>query len=234
MRNPKVIILVVCYADKSEYDELAKAIKETWGRTETGDCKIWYVWGRGRNKQDYNDFIIDVKEDFGSLLKKTLAFFEFIKNEDFDYIFRTNTGSYVDTIRIVEHLKDKPRTNFYSGVPGYVDGIRFASGSGFFLSRDLVLLSESKRKDFGDDHIDDVSFGRFMARHGVKIDESCIRFTWTINGNIRQIGEPIIAEEKFPHDKIYHWRLRTDDGQRFWDCEKMYQLYNELNNAKNR
>lgn len=230
MSDLKVIVLVVCYHDpKGEYQELAKAIKETWGKTENENVKIWYVWGAGYPGEDYNDLKVDIQENFGALLIKTLAFFEFIKDQPFDYIFRTNAGSYVDTKQIVKHLEDKPRERFYSGVPGNVAGIRFASGSGFFLSRDLVMLSINEKDSFGADHIDDVSFGRFMASHDIPIDESCIRYTWTINGDIRQVGEPVIRVEDFPHDKIYHWRLRTDDGIRYHDCDKMKELYKQLN-----
>lgn len=231
MSELKVIVLVICHWE-GEYIELGKTIKGTWGKTETENVKIWYGWGNGYEGSDRNDFYLDTKEDTGAILRKTLAFFEFIKDEPFDYIFRVNAGSYVDTEQIVKHLEGKPRQKFYSGTPGKYWEIEFASGSGFFLSRDLVMLSIQKKDEFGDDHIDDVSYGRFMMKEGIPINATCIRVTWTGSGLIRQIGADIIPVKDFDMNNAYHWRLRSPDGDRKCDCDKMIELYNNKLNAR--
>ena len=147
------------------------------------------------------------------LLWKTLGFLFKHRHDEFDYILRVNVGSYVHPQRLLNYLKDKPKEKFYCGQIGDYDGIKFASGSCFILSRDLVNLSLSNIRKFGYDHIDDVSFGRFMGRFGV-VPTFCTT-------KIRYLHESAYDEN------TYHWKLRSPDGERYLDCEKMKSLYCE-------
>jgi hypothetical protein len=231
MIKPKVYILVVCAhkANKGEYDLLTDTIKETWGRTETENAKIFYLWCNNYKKKDENDWVLNKPESYGALLLKTLGFLHEHIDDDFDYIFRTNAGSYVHTERLVEWLQDCPREQFYAGAGGNCAGIDFASGSGFILSKDLVQLAVKNRSTFGKDHIDDVSFGRFMARHGVKRSQQFMRITNHGGGLILQKDDEVCPEPQFDYDKNYHWRLRANDGQRQYDCATMWELYKQFN-----
>lgn len=224
----RVAIVVICHVDHAEHERLAETSKLTMGKTATDEVKIWYVWGAGRNKKDDNDYITDFHEDRGAILKKTLSFIEWYRNEPFDYIFRVNDGAYIDIPNMLEFLKDKPRERFYCGTPGSVDGIRFCSGSGFFLSRDLVQMIYENKWEFHDRHIDDVAIGEFMMNHGVPVDERATRVILYYDEWTRTIGENVVTKEEFGDTKVYHWRLRCDDGMREVDCEHMKRLYNTL------
>ncbi len=147
------------------------------------------------------------------LLWKTLGYLFKHRHDEFDYVVRVNVGAYICIDRLISYLNNSPKERFYCGQVGEFDGIKFVSGSCFILSRDLVMLALRNIKQFGFDHIDDVSFGRFMANHGV---------------------EPIFCQTKkrYMHDKeddgiMYHWKLRNPDGKRYLDCERMKMLYNE-------
>ena len=61
-------------------------------------------------------------------------------NEEWDYIFRTNTSSYVSKNRLIEFSKNLPKEKCYCGI----DGGGFASGAGFFLSKDCARLTPLK------------------------------------------------------------------------------------------
>lgn len=210
----KVLILVVCCADGiGEYKKLSDTIKSTWGRSGNENAKIYYLWCNNYSPVDANDYVLNKTEGYGMLLWKTLGFLFTHRHDEFNYILRVNVGSYVNVKRLLRYLEYQPTEKFYCGQVGEYDGIRFVSGSCFILSRDLVMLSLRDIKQFGFDHIDDVSFGRFMAQHGV---------------------EPTFCptKKRYLNDKeddgiMYHWKLRSPDGKRSLDCEKMKQLHNE-------
>lgn len=205
----RVFVLVVCClgGKNGDYDLLSDAIKNTWGKTQTEDARVFYLWCNNYFRKDFNDFVLDKEEGYGMILRKMLAFFFKHRHEDFDYIYKVNVGSYIHLGNLLEFLKDCPREKFYaSHAVGKFDDIPFCSGSGFFLSRDLVMLSLAKIKMFGHDHIEDVSYGRFMMNNGVS-----------------PIKTDITGKKKF------FWKLRHGDGQRNLDRDKMYELYQKIN-----
>ena len=210
----KVMVLIVCCRDGiGEYERLADTIKQTWGKTETNDVSIHYLWCNNYAVKDKGDWVLNKEEGYGMLLWKTLGFLFKHRHCEFDYIVRVNIGAYVHVGKLIEYLQDKPKEKFYCGQVGDFEGIKFVSGSCFILSRDLVMLSLRNIKQFGFDHIDDVSFGRFMGKHGIEPT-----FCYT---KLRYL------EDKEFHEQNYHWKLRSADGLRYQDCIKMKQLYNE-------
>src|SRR4029077_20755046 len=57
---------------------------------------------------------------------------------------------------------------FYAGKGAQVDGIDFATGTGFFLSRDLVQLVVDERSDWDHSYLDDVALAKLLRQHGVQ------------------------------------------------------------------
>lgn len=218
----RVYVLVMCCkgGNKGEYDDLANTIKQTWGRDETENVKVFYLWCENYGTGDAKNFVLKKPEGYGMLLWKTLGFLQKYRNEDFDYIFRVNVGSYVHLQRLHDHLLTCPREKFYSGQPGKWQGIPFVSGTGFIISRDLAMLAIDKINDFGHDHIDDIAFGKFFKEQNIKITPDWSRIVCE--------GE----RSEWETDKTYHWKLRNGDGQRWKDCENMKLLYNRFKNGK--
>ena len=108
----------------------------------------------------------EVPESYFNVGAKMLAAFRHVfATEDFDYLYRTNTSSYVNRRLLSDYASLLPRERFYGGYLGEVDGIPFASGTGALLSRDLVRAAiEDRVWDY--DAIDDVALGRCMRRAG--------------------------------------------------------------------
>jgi hypothetical protein len=214
----KIYVLVVCAkgANGGEYDLLANTIKATWGRDETDDIKVFYLWCNNYKYPDEKNYVLNKEEGYGMLLWKTLGFLFKHRHDDFDYVFRVNVGSYVHLERLYKHLLNCPREMFYSGAMGQYKETWFVSGTGFLMSRDLVMLSLRKIKKFGFDYIDDVSCGRFFQRNNIPItpDFSRVVYEGEISG--------------FENEKTYHWKLRNGDGQRIKDCQNMVSLYNKF------
>jgi hypothetical protein len=210
----KVLILVICCKDDiGEYEMLTSAIRHTWGTKEIVDARIFYLWCNNYMAKCHNDFVLNKPESYGMLLWKTLGFLFKHRHDEFDYILRVNVGAYVHPERLLKYLEDKPREKFYCGQVGKFEEITFVSGSAFILSRDLVMLSLRNVTKFGFDHIDDVSFGRFLCKQGV-VPVFC-------QTKLRYLND------KTEDENTYHWKLRSKDGERYKDCEKMKQLYNE-------
>jgi hypothetical protein len=114
---------------------------------------------------DNNEIITTVPDLYSLIGAKTLDAFDFsVQNFEFDYIYRTNVSSYLDLRRLRQFIGDKPKNNFYAGLRGNHRGIDFASGCGYFISRDLVL-KVLRNKDLWDHNlIDDVAIGKLLIR----------------------------------------------------------------------
>ena len=111
-----------------------------------------------------NEICTNVPDLYSLIGAKTLdAFDASILEFDFDYIFRTNVSSYLDIEGLLRFVSSKPRNNFYAGAIGNYQGIDFASGCGYFISRDLVSKVLSNRDLWDHNLIDDVSLGKLLT-----------------------------------------------------------------------
>lgn len=109
------------------------------------------------------DLIIRVPEMYPLITAKTLAAMRFVLEEfEFDYLFRTNSSSYINIKHVQNFAAQMPRLLAYAGPPGRSD-VDFASGTGILLSRDLLeLVVEDDQLDVLE--IDDVAIGRSVSR----------------------------------------------------------------------
>jgi hypothetical protein len=133
-------------------------------------CSINIFANRINLKKSNVDFkekeITSKVPDLYSLIgAKTLDAFDIsVQNFEFDYIYRTNVSSYLDLAGLQHFVNDKPRENFYGGAIGNHQGIYFASGCGYFISRDLVIETLRKRALWDHNLIDDVALGKLLTR----------------------------------------------------------------------
>jgi hypothetical protein len=71
-------------------------------------------------------------------------------------------------------LEGRPTSRFYAGFIGHIDPLdlsspSFASGSGYFLTRDLVKMLTDNPEAFACHQADDVALGIFFASKGIGI-----------------------------------------------------------------
>jgi glycosyltransferase involved in cell wall biosynthesis len=172
-------LIAVLAADVAEYDKLAQAIKNTWGSIKYDDCSILYYYGY-RNGYDRpafgtvikvgDDLICGIEENIDNINKKTRMAFEYIYNTyDFDYIFRCCSGCYVNQGNLINFLADKPKDKFYCGIATTLGGLKFASGAGYIISRDLVKLLIDNPSSFTCHVCDDVAIGKFLIQNGIEL-----------------------------------------------------------------
>jgi hypothetical protein len=164
-------LVLVLSSHRWPYPILIRTIKRTWASVQvTGIETLFYFGGRAL-KVKTRDLDLPVPDDLPHVGQKTLACFEYVlANRDFDLIFRTNCSSYVDLPNLHEFVRSHGLTRrFYSGTVQDHGSVAFASGSGYFLSRDLVELAVEHKSEWDHSQLDDVALGDLMERNGVQV-----------------------------------------------------------------
>jgi len=165
------VLISVLSLNKEPYIGLEKTIRETWASESREDVEVIYYYGDSNEIKLIGDrLFLDSSEGLMGIGYKTLKMYEYVlENFTFDYIFRTNSSSYVNIEKLLDFIENKPKEKFYSGVIGKYGGFNFASGSGYFISKDLVDLVVRERNKWDHNLIDDVSLGKLMSENNVKI-----------------------------------------------------------------
>lgn len=206
----KILILCLSHFDNDIYTKFYKTQKNTWDSIEVEDVKTLYFVGNKKGNYIKDEIInTDVSESLINCGYKTLKAFELVKDFDFDFIFRTNSSSYVDKFLLKQYLNEKPKEKFYSGVVGNHEGIKFSSGSGFIITKDLVDLVLQNKNFWNHGLIDDVALGLLLKKFG-------------INPTPAPRYDILNLDENTPLH-FYHYRLKCHD--RNLDCDRMINLH---------
>jgi hypothetical protein len=163
--------LVLVLATRQEpFPELIATIKRTWASKHVGDVDVLFYYGGEHLSLDRDDLTLPVPDDLPNVGRKTLACFEYVVSQlDFDLLFRTNCSTYVDLLNLRAYVAEHAKASgFYAGKGANLDGIDFATGSGFFLSRDLVELLVDERASWDHGYLDDVAVAKVLRAHGVE------------------------------------------------------------------
>jgi len=235
--SKKLVILVMSSTTIPEYVDLEKSIKNTWYNSKNEDVEIIFYKDNQNLSPKYTypvfdgcDLVLPIDDGFYTLNQKTLMAFDWVcQNYEFDYIFRTNLGSFIDVDNIISFLSDKPKEKFYCGVFGHDNTyfgqpVLFVSGSGYFLSRDIVLLVLKNLQNWPWRVVDDVALGYVIVKQlGIDINQEGIRKDICDGEVIYVKGDKIV--DSLDEELIYHYRLRSQDRNK--DIKTMMDLYNK-------
>lgn len=176
LNNPRVIYLIIASRDR-EHERDCSAQKSTWA-TEDITNVFWLRGGASRFELIDRDLFVPCQELYENILKKTLLGISWlVENMDFDFVFRTNVSTYVDTKRLIEFIYENRLTS--DSVSGYVEVMKkvknnggfstegFLSGTGILLGRNLALDLMRHRQTLQDCTPDDVTISRHLRRMGV-------------------------------------------------------------------
>jgi hypothetical protein len=232
----KILILIISSIEEP-YKKLENTIRETWGKN-TNDVKIFYNYGNGSSPSFIDDdkIICDCHESMDNIGLKTVKSFELLfENFEFDYIFRTNLSSFVNIDNMVKYLKDIPLERFYGGMCSLnFSGVHlhkfgegtFASGSGYFLSKDVVKLIIDNKELWDHSVIDDVAIAGLLKKLGL-LPSLCPRIDIDSTSNdILYYNNIPISDDDI--NKCYHFRCKTS-GDRSGDIEIFKKLNSKLN-----
>lgn len=193
-QTPKIIILILSTNDK-RYNDFVAACKNTWVKQAHQNSIKCFFYQGGEDEDHLSSDTIYLKVNdslayTGEKLYKALHFIE-RQGIEYDYIFRTNLSSYIFMKNLIKFIKEYSNDKLYSGIIGsynilnsFVNKfnllnrisskiskrkiVKFASGSGFFISRNNVqIILKDQNLNFS--LIDDVMVGECLARHEVSI-----------------------------------------------------------------
>jgi len=177
----------------------------------------WYKQGSPKILQnsealleDKNLYINADDSSTGMGMKTIKAFEWMINNTNSDYIFRTNTSSYVSIENLQKHINDNflNKKYVYSGkIHSTKDKnnneISFASGSGYLLNRKTIELIIEKQNEWQHEYWDDVSLGILLKKYNI-FPTDAKRFD--IKGNIYKQKVDLTS---------FHYRCRIDNYYKY-------------------
>ena len=224
----KLLICVIAN-NTPEYNKLYKGVKDTWGSIKIDNIKILYIYGTP-NIDPYivdDKLYIDVEDTFQNIGYKTLKMFDYInKNYSYDYIFRTNLSSYIVQDKLLEYLDDKPVDKFFNAVIGYhPNGIKFASGAGYIISKDIVETILEIKNLWDHNFMDDVALGKLILENTDIQLTSANRIDYDDVSQVREYNDP----------KIYHFRCKTHKIDRNNDVaifKRLHSIYYDSSNNR--
>ncbi len=164
------------------------------------------------SKIQSEDFCCSIPDGLSTLGFRTLAFMEYLlDHDDFEFMFRTNTSSFVHFNRLLELVDRMPTGSpIYGGFPVRMGNLYFASGAGILLNRRAVELLMKSRRSYDFSYLDDQAVGLQMRRlHGVPITPLS-RATFTQKVSSRGPLE-ILEGERIDRPDLFHWRCKSDD-----------------------
>ena len=192
------------------YTKFFESQNESWNSVHVEGVDTFFLIGNNsKDEIDGNLIKTNVRESIINCGYKTIKAFELLKNYEYDYIFRTNSSSYIDKQMLKDYLEDKPRNNYYSGIIGNYSNILYASGSGFVISKDAVDLVIREKERWNHNYIDDVSLGLLLREFNV-FPTLSPRF------DIQTV------DAQTPMD-YYHYRIKTRN--RLNDCQYMKSIF---------
>ena len=155
-------------------------IIKTWGK----DPRVKTLIYQGDSEERYHDenkIYLTSSNEFNSASKRTLEVLKYsLENIDFDYLLRVTTTTYINIENLILFLRNKEPKNLFCGVSDFYPPfdtdekkIRFISGAGFILSKDLVKLTVDNSNNFDFSfNLDDVSIGKLLINElGIETQE---------------------------------------------------------------
>lgn len=205
--NLKILILVL---SSSTYPSSRnkKAIKKTWGSNLSDNFRIMFYESGEDEKIVEDTLFVETDTSTKNLGVKLLLALDWCnKNIDYDFIFRTNTSSFVNKVElenfIFNNLTNKEYV--YCGIPlirDYKDSdtkINFLSGAGIILNKKTIQLILKNKEYWDHTEWEDVALGKLLEENNIK----------SVTGKRQDI------KNNFYNNVIdntnYHFRCRLDN-----------------------
>ncbi len=168
----RVLLLVLA----SDTEPLYCQLQSIWRTAHHPRADILFLKAhpnlRGDDFIHDNTIYIGCPETLDAVYEKQMRGFKLLlpRLKHYAFVFRTNLSSYVDIPMYLHYCETLPRTQAYAGVIGDHETYRFASGSGFTITPDLIerLVHENPPEVF----LDDVSIGNTLVGWGIPILEA--------------------------------------------------------------
>ncbi len=216
MRNMRILILVLSY-NQPPYSDFMLTQMATWDSVTIPGVDTCYYYGGGKDEyivrpgETSMRLEIATSDAYENMHWKFKRALDAVPYHKYDYVFRTNSCSYVHKKRLLKIAKSLPAEFCYAGW----DNIGYVSGAGIFLSPDVC---ERLRHALTEDPhgAEDVLIGSLLKGHvPIKPLRDC-RTDVGMDGSCRTSG--------------FHWRFKTsnDPADRYRDVVNMRKLHRRL------
>ncbi len=205
--NLKILILVLS-SKTYPSSRNKKAIKKTWGSNLQDNFKIIFYESGEAEKIIDDTLFVETDTSSRNLGYKLLLALDWCeKNIDYDFIFRTNTSSFVNTKELEKYISANliDKDYIYCGMPLVRDykesdkKINFLSGAGIIFNKKTVQLILKKKEQWDHNEWEDVSLGKLLEDNNIPF----------LKGKRQDI------ENNFYNNVIdktnYHYRCRLDN-----------------------
>ena len=158
--------LVVLVLDSFTQNSIrnSKIQKSTWVKDVSNYCEVLFYKGGLETIRSGHDLLLNCSDSYSDMGIKSLKAFEWVdSNLSYDYIFRTNTSSYVNCKNLIHYLKKiREEGSDYCGYIGNYDGIEYVSGSGIILSEHAIKSIIRYKSELDTEIVEDVAFGKLL------------------------------------------------------------------------
>jgi hypothetical protein len=215
---------LVLYSENREYNEM-KEITQDYYKTFENVKTIYYKFDDKINeeyKMEGNVLKIKGKESYvPGILEKTIKAMEYVANDDYDYLVRSNISTIVDFGLLDEELSKNPveyggglinnlqRLDENAGIKDDAHfGLKYVSGTAIIMSKKVLKTMIEKKDKINYKIVDDVSIGllmRVLNKEPVIVKEGSFLVVSDANGDADKIIKMI-------SDKPYiFYRNRNND-----------------------
>lgn len=225
MEQQNKILILILGCNREPYVSMQKAQLDTWislKHNEKMDV-FHYVGNAANSYNDANTIYLNTSDSLQNVSLKTLLAFKYILENGFAFthIYRTNSSSYVNLELLNKYIKDKPNSNFLAGPSGFDQNfnLKFVSGSGFVISKDLAQLLINNLEKINIYTLDDVSISEFLvAKNNIPIHD-VIRMDAYNYDMLNTINKTNV-------NNAFHFRLKSGNGDRTFDINAMRYIHN--------
>jgi hypothetical protein len=216
----KILVLVLA-AHAWPYPILIRTMERTWASVEVDGVSTLFYYGGDHLERGGRHLYLPVTDALPAGPKTIACFEHVLASCDFDLVFRTNASSYVDIPNLRAFAREHARSEgFYCGRRGTFGDLPFASGSGYFLSKDLVQLAVERRQELDESLPDDIALAALLRDAGVEVVDAP-RISYK---SARDIGDVDTSQFLF--------RCKTESPWRMGDVRIMLTLHQAFVRAR--
>ncbi len=206
--------------------------KKTWAMEQSENIKIYFYKAGKDTVLKNNNLIVKSGSRANEIGYKNYEALEWIiKNEDFDYLYRTNTSSFINIKNLDDYINNFHRNQdfIYDGIIMNLRNkndntyIKFVSGSGILFSKKTIEVLIDNKYEYDHNLWEDVAIGELLNKKGIFPTEGK---RYDIQGNIYK--ETVDLNH-------YHYRCRIDNHYgypRFLERRVLSELNYRTKNSK--
>ena len=163
------ILVLVLDSDTPNSIRNSAVQKSTWVKDFLVDNKVLFYKAGDEIVLTGIDLLVDCSNTYEAMGVKTIKALEWVNlNIEYDFIFRTNTSSYVNHKNLIKYLNKLSSEGIdYCGHIGLYDGIEYVSGSGIILSKHAVKSILNSKNQLDESVVEDIAIGKLLKINNI-------------------------------------------------------------------